>query len=137
MLRLPPNGVITRYTKLFLAFAISGCMHVGHDVGGAVEARGGAMHFFCIQFVGIVIEDAVQALFRRGRVRKDKGSRRGQVEQGSKKEAAGWERWVGRVWVAVFLVWSTPVFQYPVMSAKRRQGDDMLPFSFARSLRPG
>ena len=106
-------------------------MHVGHDVGGAVEARGGAMHFFCTQFVGIVIEDAVQALFCYGQARKREGSKIGKAGL-ENEEVASWKKWVGRVWVAAFFVWSTPTFQYPVMLAKRKTGDEMLPFSVAK-----
>ena len=103
-------------------------MHVGHDVGGAVEARGGAMHFFCTQFVGIVIEDAVQALFRREQARKSKGAKAERETEG----VASWKKWMGRVWVPAFLVWSTPTLQYPVMLAKRKTGDEMFPFSVAK-----
>lgn len=106
-------------------------MHVGHDVGGAVEARGGAMQFFCTQFVGIVIEDAVQALSRHEEARKRKGARIREAER-EIEGVASWKKWMGRVWVAVFLVWSTPTFQYPVMLAKRKTGDEMLPFSVAK-----
>ena len=97
-------------------------MHIGHDVGGAVEVRHGAMRFFCTQFLGVVIEDTVQAQW--SRMERGQGRVCGRV--------AGWKKWVGYAWVLVFLVWSTPVFQYPVMMAKRPAGDAMLPFSVAR-----
>ena len=115
-------GLLARYTRLFFAFAVSGCMHIGHDIGGAVEVQHGAMRFFCTQFFGIVVEDAVQAQWVRAERARIKGF--GHV--------AKCKRWVGYVWVIVFLVWSTPVFQYPVMVAKRPVGDEMLPFSVAR-----
>lgn len=133
ILQFPKSGLSTRYTKLLLAFIISGCMHVGHDVGGAVEARGGAMRFFCTQYVGVVIEDAVQALSRRGGPGKG-GDERSKGEEGKgNRGQAWWKRWVGRVWVATFLVWSTPTFQYPVLLVKRRTGDEMLALSIANS----
>lgn len=99
-------------------------MHIGHDVGGAVEVgrRHGAMRFFCTQFLGIVVEDGVQALWSRGLGGRGRGGRG--------------ERWmrrlVGYLWVMAFMVWSVPVFQYPVMVAKRPVGDELLPFSVAR-----
>ena len=89
------------------------------------------MHFFCTQFVGMVIEDTVQALFRYGERRRRKGTT---IEEAGREieEVPSWKRWVGRVWVAAFLVWSTPTFEYPVMLVKRKTGDEMLPFSVAK-----
>lgn len=76
----------------------------------------GAWKFFCVQVVGIMLEDAVQAFFC-----KVFGSRGGVLK-----------KTVGFVWVVAFLSWSTPVWQYP--SFRTRDKGDYL-FSFA-NLKP-
>ena len=114
-------------------------MHIGHDVGGlvAVQQRGrhGAMRFFCTQFLGIVVEDGVQAVWSRSRRVEKRGRGEGESEGEGGRVGKNWmmlRRWVGYLWVMAFLVWSGPVFQYPVMVAKRPVGDELLPFSVAR-----
>ena len=49
-------------------------------------------------------------------------------------KAANWKSRVGHIWVLMFLVWSTPVFQYPIMGSKRLVGDEILPFNVAKML---
>lgn len=67
-----------------------------------------------MQTVGIVLEDTVQALCR--------------PYVGEKVRASPWTaRAVGYLWVAAWMVWTTPVWTYPSM--KRDEGGRILPFS--------
>jgi hypothetical protein len=111
-----------RYTKILLAFAVSGVMHVAADTGGAVSAReSGAMGFFCVQVAGIAVEDLGQEIWR---------SVFGAVEKGERK--VGNEEWcvgvgekvVGYIWVVAWLSYSSPIWVYPVARGVERA--DML-----------
>lgn len=97
---------------------MSGLMHIAGDFGGGVSlTTSGAIHFFCIQTVGIMIEDGVQALYR-GRF----GNSQGLLC-----------KVIGYVWVFVFLAWSSPVWVYPVSRTMKREDMRLLTIE---SLRP-
>lgn len=87
--------------------------------GGLPLERSGTMRFFCTQVYGIIIEDAVKALFS---AKKQKGSKRSSLGL----------RLMGYVWVASFLVWSTPAWLYPVAASP--SGESFLPFSIVKRL---
>jgi hypothetical protein len=109
ILHIPSGTIISRYSNIFFAFFVSGAMHVIADSGGAVSiAESGALNFFCVQAVGILLEDTVQALYR-----KAFGDFEGVVY-----------RILGYFWVVAWLSWSTPLWVYPVVSTMNR--DDML-----------
>ena len=127
ILCLPHSGLVIRHTKRFFVFFFSVCMHIAFDVGAAVEVRHGAIKFCYTQVLSIIIENTVQAQWSHIQI----------SQQGGYCKAANWKRWVGHIWVLMFVVWSTPVFQYPAppaMTSKRPVGDEMLPFNVARIL---
>ncbi|GME48372.1 tri7-like toxin biosynthesis protein [Neofusicoccum parvum] len=102
LLRAPRGTRASRYARLFAAFLLSGLVHRACERGmGVPPADGGALLFFPLQALGILAEDAVQAVVGR-RVRARVG------------------RAVGYVWVVVFLAWSSPVWFYP----QQRVGTD-------------
>ena len=70
--------------------------------------------FFLLQAFGVMVEDGVQAIV------------------GGMAIPGPFRRMMGYMWVAVFLVWSTPVWMFPPM----RQGDSgqMVPFSLVSLL---
>lgn len=71
--------------------------------------------FFLLQAFGVMVEDGVQATV------------------GGMAIPGPCRRMIGYMWVAVFLVWSTPVWMFPPM----RQGDSgpMVPFSLVSLLK--
>lgn len=72
------------------------------------------MQFFCIQTLGIMLEDAVQALYWSYR--------------GEKVGASPWAATaLGYLWVVAWMVWTSPVWIYPSM--QRDQGGRILPVS--------
>ncbi len=114
-LHLKKGGLIRRYQFLFLTFAVSGIFHTFSDITQGIPWReSGAMEFFCVQTLGIMLEDAVQALYRARR-----------VNRSEKSHTAA--NALGYVWVVAWLVWSTPRWTYPIM--QRDTGGRILPLS--------
>lgn len=106
--------MLSRYMRLFLAFLISGLIHHSSDLAmGIPRAEAGSLIFFLLQPLGIMLEDAFQALARQVPISRSLGSM---------------ERIVCYLWVVMFLAWSTPTWFYP----QQRLGIDpanLLPFS--------
>lgn len=125
--RSPKTGVVQRYSKIFAIFFISGLLHLLTDIGSGISFHeSGSLRFFCTQVLGIIIEDAVQALFCSTRDGFN-GSRR--------SSPARWTRVVGFLWLTCFMVWSTPVRAYPAMRRdKGEEKDNILPFSVMKSI---
>lgn len=113
VLKIPRATLLSRYTRLFLAFLISGLIHHSSDLAmGIPRAEAGSLVLFLLQPLGIMLEDAIQTLTRRFPTSRSLDQVR---------------RVVGYVWVVVFLSWSTPKWFYP----QQRLGIDpanLLPF---------
>ena len=124
---LPKDGVLQRYSKIFVIFFISGLLHLLTDIGSGISSHeSGSLRFFCTQVLGIIIEDAVQALFCFTRDSFN-GSRRSSPTR--------WIRVLGFLWLTGFVVWSTPVWAYPAMRRnKGEEKDIVLPFSIVKSI---
>ena len=111
---------MARYTKINLSFLISGLMHLGQDVGGTVPwADSFTVRFFITQALGVILEDAVTGAYAlvTGKEGKDVGR--------------GW-RALGWVWVVLFLGWSTPALNFPVLARVRGSGDELVPVSLVK-----
>jgi len=85
-------------------------------VSGTPWQESGALRFFVMQALGIIIEDAAQGIFR--------GVKR-QTRSPGRPE--GWKRTLGCVWLLCWLVWTTPDWNYPI--AQRSSGQGILPFT--------
>ncbi|OAA72470.1 hypothetical protein ISF_01543 [Cordyceps fumosorosea ARSEF 2679] len=110
-----PTSSPTTYTRLFLVFAISGALHHPTDVvQGLPRGLTATVAFFLMQPVGIVLEDAVQALTR------------GWPLPRAVRSVAGY------AWVVFFLVCKTPTWTFSV--ARLGQTPDLLPIPVARPL---
>ena len=112
-LQIRRASLLSRYTRLFLAFLISGLIHHSSDLAmGIPRAEAGSLVLFLLQPLGIMLEDAIQTLTRRVPT----------------SRSLDWARRViGYVWVVIFLAWSTPKWFYP----QQRLGIDpanLLPF---------
>ncbi|KAK8057946.1 hypothetical protein PG996_011883 [Apiospora saccharicola] len=107
---LAPNGFIDRYATLTLVFAMSGLLHwVADRILRVPWAESGAMPFFLLQALGVVVEDCVIAVNRC----------LGLAKSG---------RVMGYVWVAGFLVFTTPLWMEPTSRYVRTGVDVMIPF---------
>lgn len=122
VLHLTNHRLVARYAKIFATFFLSGLLHLVVDLAlGMSLSESGAVRFFCMQAVEIMLEDGVQAMYRRMR-----GTE-------SALPPSGWARTLGYVWVVAFLSWSTPMYAYPAI--RRNHGDAkdrILPFSVLR-----
>ncbi|KAL8834633.1 MAG: hypothetical protein Q9176_007382 [Flavoplaca citrina] len=122
VLRIEHDTLLARYSVIILTFIVSGVFHQLADVAAGVPwSQGRAVHFFTMQAVGIIFEDAVQGIYRWIYSRKRTGAR-----------PTGWKLWFGSAWVLVWLFWTTPLWAYPVM--QRGSGEAIVPFSVVRSL---
>jgi hypothetical protein len=113
------NGsALARYTFLLTCFRISGIAHIIADPDNGISYNdSGAFRFFIMQAVGIMFEDAIQAIYRSIRGLRWTDIRRPNV----------WERLLGYFWVFVFMVWTTPSWSYASMAGSK--GGSILPFS--------
>ena len=120
-LRMRKGTFAARYGHLILVFLVSGVFHQILEVVQGLRFReSGAIQFFLTQVLGIVIEDAIQATYRSVySLRRDES-----------RSPPTWARWLGYIWVFVFLVWSEPVWSYPTIRANTGSyEDELLPFS--------
>ncbi|KAL2070386.1 hypothetical protein VTL71DRAFT_13412 [Oculimacula yallundae] len=114
----PPNT----YSQIFVTFFISGVVHAIGDWSNGLEwAHSGAIKFFYFQAAGIVVEDAVQLIYR--------------VITGRdlKSPPRLWTRMLGYVWVAFFLLfWTTPGWMYPTARMNLgTQDGKFIPYDFS------
>lgn len=118
-----PLRLISRYTELTLVFYISGLLHLGIDtVQGISWRESGAVRFFVMMAVGIMLEDGVQWAFR--------------VLTSRKNTNAVWAKVIGYIWVLLYLSWATPIWAYPAL--RRNTGGpetEIFPFSVFGLLR--
>lgn len=125
ILGLRKGGLLGRYTFIFLTFLLSGLLHICSDLTAGHSWRvSGGMRFFCVQTLGIMLEDAVQAAYRALQRFTAKGPKRNEV--------SSLERAVGYLWVLVWMMWSVPAYAYP--SARRNKGEGVLPFSLLEGI---
>src|SRR5437762_13091049 len=65
ILRMPNGSLIARYTKIIFTFFQSGLLHAIIDYSAGMNwDDSGSLRFFCMQALGIMLEDVVQAIYR-------------------------------------------------------------------------
>jgi hypothetical protein len=98
---LPKGSLLARYTRIFFVFFFSGFIHFLSETSGTMSINPyGAWAFFITQTLGVLLEDAVQAMYR---------SVTGTPQ--SESPPPLWTRVVGYIWVLAFLMfWSTPAW---------------------------
>lgn len=131
LLGLQKGTLVARYTAIFLTFLLSGFMHLAADLASGIPwQQSGAIRFFCIQVIGIMLEDGVQAIYRSARgLHRSPGNR-------SPGQPPLWTRLIGYIWVLAFLSWSSPAWIYPTLRMNKGEDKDVvLPFSFVAFLR--
>ncbi|GLB01363.1 hypothetical protein AtubIFM57143_011072 [Aspergillus tubingensis] len=86
--------------RVIFAFVVSGLVHTGMDVGFGVRIdESGSLWFFALQILGVAGEMLAEMLLAPVSVFVPRGLRRG----------------VGFIWVAVFMMWTLPVWIYPIL----------------------
>lgn len=105
--RLPllrSNRIVARYSRIFIAFLVSGTVHIGCDVAAKIPlSESGAVNFFCSQALGIMVEDGVQEIYRRS------------VGSSRKETPKLWAKIMGYVWVVSFMSCTLPVWAFPYL----------------------
>lgn len=77
----------------------------------------GALRFFLIQPLGILIEDAARAAYR------------AVYGTTSARASTVLERCVEAVWVGLWMAWTAPAYLYPVLAKTSSGGAGVVPFS--------
>jgi hypothetical protein len=100
---MPKGSLIGRYTKIFFTFFQSGLLHAIIDYSGGMDLNdSGSLRFFCMQALGIMLEDVVQAVYRYV-----SGTKRG-------SKTPRWAKVAGYIWIVAFMLfWTTPSWFYP------------------------
>jgi hypothetical protein len=115
---------------ILASFALSGLLHTAAGVASGMPVdQLGVFRFFGTQAIGLVFEQGVAGLLRKG-----------QRHDGRIDEDEGKPAWYGRisgyVWVVAFLVWTGPSWIYPQAARAPAEGaTDFLPFSLIKWLR--
>ena len=131
ILHLRRGTALAQGAKVFLTFFISGLLHLSVDVAGRIPWQvSGSLRFFCMQAFGIVVETVVQVIATRSLTpannRPDNSPR-----------FFRWDRVIGYIWTAAFLVWTTPAYSYPAIQEDAESADKTkLPFSIIKSVYP-
>ncbi|KGO72752.1 TRAPP II complex, TRAPPC10 [Penicillium italicum] len=121
LLGLRPRSFVQRYMNVFVVFFCSGGLHLALDVVQGIPAQeSGAMLFFVTAPLGLVIEDAVKALWKYF----SKSNRPG---KGIPKPL--WQRALGLTWSMAWLGVTSTGFFYP--QVLRPQNQALVPFSVA------
>ncbi|KAL6241814.1 hypothetical protein RBB50_011347 [Rhinocladiella similis] len=101
VLRLPPRSTVARYLSTVAIFAISAFLHAGMDAKSGIGLdKTGTIRCFMLQPVGIIMEDAALAIYRR--------------VSGKAQEPKTWHKLVGYVWVWAFLTLVAPLYNIPL-----------------------
>ncbi|KAF1962570.1 hypothetical protein CC80DRAFT_589074 [Byssothecium circinans] len=116
---LPRGTKFAQNTRILIAFMSSGIMHLVDDIASGVSFHdSGALRFFLVQALGMIVEDSVlrayHLLIPSSRLRLSNTA----------------ARIAGFLWVAAFLVWSVPAYMYPMLwRANQGLDDSTIPFS--------
>lgn len=109
VLRIAHHTSVAYVIRLVLVFALSGAVHVGLDLGFAVPiTETGAMNFFVLQSVGMLLEQAVWSALHC-------------VGCGGCFGKAG--RLVGYFWVCTFLAVTAPTWVVPIIKGLYENGE--------------
>lgn len=110
---------------LTVVFFLSGIFHVAEDAAEGMNWRdSGSFRYFAMQPIGIMLEDAVQEIYRRN-----------SKAEGKSQGHQSWTRIVGYLWFVAWMTWTTPAWVYPkALLAKGGPEDRILPFSILATI---
>jgi hypothetical protein len=105
VLRLPRPSILERYTNIYFVFLGSGIFHHVHAtfIRPPTEESNSIL-FFSSFALGIMIEDGVQEAWRR---------LSGQPAKTKVSSPPLWQKIVGFIWVAAWLMITSPWYLYP------------------------
>ncbi|TWU75761.1 hypothetical protein ED733_002362 [Metarhizium rileyi] len=120
VLRLPRPSLAERYLNIGLVFTLSGLLHVLMDsLQGVPPSQSGAMIFFPLFTLGFIIEDSIQAAWKRFHVTD---------ETCRPRLLLPWQRVLGFIWVVTWISLTSPYYLAP---SQRLPREDLriVPFS--------
>ncbi|KAJ5765059.1 hypothetical protein N7520_004618 [Penicillium odoratum] len=119
ILHLPRPSILERYTNIFLVFLTSALLHLTTDIITGIPVQySGAMPFFMSFTLGYMIEDGVQALYKR-------------IKGPQEDTVSYWKRAIGYLWVVVWLGISSTWYLHPAMERVLPHEMALIPFSIA------
>jgi hypothetical protein len=118
LMALPRPSLLERYTNIFFVFLVSGMMHVVSDLFmGISVSQSTSLLFFCSMTLGIIIEDAVQAVW--SRLSDSHRPGRASTVDSDGCAVPCWRKLVGFIWVCSWLSLTTPVWLYPLQRKEK------------------
>ncbi|VUC25903.1 unnamed protein product [Clonostachys rosea] len=118
VLHFPKTAVLSRYLRVWTVFFLSALLHVAVDASSGINPRdSGAISFFTIQPLGILIEDLFQKIVAK------------LLGQSKNRESSAIERCVGVLWVGLWMAWTGPAYLYPVLKVNGPEGGGVVPVS--------
>ncbi|KAK4202927.1 membrane bound O-acyl transferase family-domain-containing protein [Triangularia verruculosa] len=119
VLRMPKNSKIGTYLRPWLIFLLSAVFHVAIDASAGIPPQdSGAMRFFTIQPLGIVIEDLTTSILSTAPTTGSTSARPTTIQ-----------RWVGRLWVVLWMTWKVPAYMFPVLAKTGSGNKGVVPLS--------
>ncbi|KAI1460936.1 membrane bound O-acyl transferase family-domain-containing protein [Annulohypoxylon moriforme] len=113
VLRIRKNAKLVRFLRIWVVFLISGLMHVAIDFSAGIPIQdSGAMRFFLIQPLGIIIED-VAGTYASPAIPKPRIVR----------------RCLGFIWVSLWMAWTAPAYLYPIINKSDPEDSGVVPVS--------
>ncbi|KAI1762361.1 membrane bound O-acyl transferase family-domain-containing protein [Hypoxylon sp. FL1150] len=104
---------LVRILRIWMIFLISGMLHVAIDFSAGIPLEdSGARRFFCIQPLGIIIEDLVRAYIP------PMTSRHTIIQ-----------RCVGFIWVSLWMAWTAFAYLYPIINKSELGNGGVIPIS--------
>lgn len=92
---------------ILLSFLVSGFIHLAAQYKGSTSEKPGAVEFFTLFAVGIIVEDGVQALWS-----KLTSSESSDRDSSKETNTVAWKRIVGYVWVTGWLMGLGAFYSY-------------------------
>ncbi len=117
---------------LWTTFLLSGILHLSTDAAiGIFFPQSGALAFFALQPLGILLEAGVAASY--GALRRRGGDA---GAKGGDGDGMRWTKAVGYVWVVLWLAWTAPRWIYPSLCQFEGTPKDLVvPFSIVKKLK--
>ncbi|OQD82255.1 hypothetical protein PENANT_c022G01824 [Penicillium antarcticum] len=121
LLCLPSRSPLERYTNVFVVFFLSGGLHVVLDfVQGIPMRESGAVLFFAMAPLGLLIEDGIKALWK------------SQTLSGKSTPRPMWQKTLDLLWAMAWLGVTSTWYFYPQML--RPQNQALVPFTLAHQV---
>lgn len=124
LLGVPPKSLAEKYMNVFIIFFFSGALHVILDIVQGIPAEeSGAMLFFSMAPLGLVIEDSIRTLW------KYLTNLSGKKKTNEKASVPVWQKTLGFLWTMAWLGITSTWYFYP--QTLRPQNQALVPYSLA------